>query len=445
LWRLKWSEKVKMVDKQRIKGMVYDKINVYKEQKFEPGNRKWEFYMTLLYMILMLVLALSFFIVTILKVQQYAETKTDLKTYSDYMGVLNDAQYDSVTCPCSDTEIEYGTVAKLDWVPFAFCRQDVGLVDTYNTCKKSKSCRIADPFRFQLLAFFAYLCPVSDTFSKNEVAVFNSRTVSSSNLMTNSSYVQELTFYEGVVEQNVKTQLYTPVEIARALSYVNRPLTPNFVTENSDSQLIYSLDYTNEGCFCKNDYLCTINQTLSYGTFSVGCSNLETYMGLYVSDALLVLKGILDTKYIDANLSPEERNSTIEESIGYGFIHKWRNDISQSHAKYWKKCAPKTCKTVQSKRTPFSDALTAALAVLGGAATGVKIVVGLVYTVLRKIYKIPEIDEVQATDAGEEKKGPYPSTDKPATTDDGRPTVTQSAGVSVAPVETNAGPYPSQH
>eukprot|EP00475_Leptophrys_vorax_P012080 TRINITY_DN1851_c0_g1_i1.p1 TRINITY_DN1851_c0_g1~~TRINITY_DN1851_c0_g1_i1.p1 ORF type:complete len:435 (+),score=120.09 TRINITY_DN1851_c0_g1_i1:115-1419(+) len=429
-----------MVDKQKIKGMVYDKINVFKEQKFEPGNRRWEFYMTLLYMICMLALALGFFISSLLTVIQKATTvDVSAYSYSAIVALQEDSRYDSVTCPCSDTQIEYGNVAKMDWVPFAFCRPDVDLVSTYNNCKKIKTCRVADPFRFQLLAFFAYLCPVADTFAKNEVAIFNSRTVSSTNFMTKKSFVDELTFYEGVVEQNVKTQLYTPVEIARALSYVNRPLNPNFVTErSSDSALIYDTSYTAEACFCKSDYLCSITKTLTYGTFTVGCSNLETYMGLLTNQAVPILKGILDTKWIDQNLSPEENYSTIEVALTTGLVHKWRNDIAASHPKYYKQCAPKSCKTVESTRTPFADALTAALAVLGGAATGVKIVVGLVYTALKKIYKIPEVDEVVpagtteggTTDKDEYKKSPPLHTGS-------------SRDVQVAAIETNSGgPYP---
>jgi hypothetical protein len=250
-----------------------------------------------------------------------------------------------------------------------------------------------------------------------------------------------LSFYESVVEQNVKNQLYTPVEIARALSYVNRPLNPNFVAERaSDSALIYDTDYTSEACFCNSDYLCTISKTLSYGTYTVGCSNLETYMSLRTSDAVPILKGILDTKYIDQNLSPDENSSSVEVSLSNGLVHRWRNDIAASHPKYYKQCAPKSCKTVQSTRTPFNDALTAALAVLGGAATGVKIVVGLVYTTLKKIYKIPEVDEVapagtagDTTDKDEAKSSP------PLATTSSREVQVVAVGVT----SNNNNPYPS--
>lgn len=44
---------------------IYEKVNVFKEQKYAPGNRKWEFYMTIIYLITMLTGALVMFLVTL--------------------------------------------------------------------------------------------------------------------------------------------------------------------------------------------------------------------------------------------------------------------------------------------------------------------------------------------------------------------------------------------
>jgi hypothetical protein len=412
-----------------VKAFVYEKVNVYKEQRFEPGNRRWEFYMTILYMVFMLILALGFFIAALVKTVQTSETLKDDKiaTYNLTMAIINNPKYDSVTCPCTSPKIAYGDISKLDWISYPLCLKGTDLEGFYTQCKASKTCRTGQAFKFQLLSFLYYLCPVSDSFANNEVNIYKSRTVSSSSLMSVKSFVDELSFYENVVQENVRSQLSTPISISRALSYVNRPLNPNFVVESvSGGPLKYNPDYTTKQCFCDKDYLCEVQSTSSY---QLKCSNLETYMELNTNQSLGLLGDFLDIKPIQSLLTPDQLNQTLQQAVESGLIFRWRNDINKSHERYWKSCKPEQCKVVYSQKTPFTDAFTAALAVLGGAATGIKILVGLIYSVLRKVYKIPEVDAMETNGA----PAGGPKETEMATSTNGNPTVKEVP-------ETN-GPY----
>eukprot|EP00475_Leptophrys_vorax_P031776 TRINITY_DN4838_c0_g1_i1.p1 TRINITY_DN4838_c0_g1~~TRINITY_DN4838_c0_g1_i1.p1 ORF type:complete len:400 (+),score=109.33 TRINITY_DN4838_c0_g1_i1:107-1306(+) len=367
-------------------GKVYHTVNVFKEEEMLSDNFQKEVRMSFIYLFLTVVTCLTLFIWKMAQPPSQVATTMTNPAYTDVLSLDNReaaGSISSLSCPCQQTQISFGSIVKLDWVPFAFCRSDVGLVNTYNTCKQNKICRTADPFRFNLLALFAFLCPVANDFATKEVAIFKNRNVPTTDAMSNASLYQTLSFYEQVVEQNVKVQLSTPITIQRALSYVDRPLTPIYsvVSASDGAALIYNSTFKDNACFCNLDYLCTIPYTYAANvTFDQGCNYLETYLSLTVTEALNIVKTLIDTKPIESKLSASEKSQTVQDVISNGMVHQWRNDIAVSHKRYINNyCKPASCKFVQSQSNSdiFKAAVTQVLAVVGGATTGIKIIVSL--------------------------------------------------------------------
>jgi hypothetical protein len=315
---------------------------------------------------------------------------------------------DSLSCPCSQSSIEYSTFLSLSTRYHQVCSSDFILSDWWNLIAS----RGTEPFllfdqpllsnHFRMLSSF---CTLSQQTVNNSINSLISNTFVSIQAISRSSFDNQI---QSIIDLLIHQ---TPIEFFHTLEYIIDTFRSNQLehlflsswmlnyTTASENHIVATnpLSYNNNTCICATSMSSTCFWPMTFQLFNTtniilpglvgGClpvdglsqSTLEClFDSVCINTLLLLINSTTSYSIPDAlneNLttrypSPTTKVGTLIKEL---FIEDWLNVTNYSA--YYETCSPRACYYVKTKSNTFLYTLTFLLGLHGGLTISIQFLV----------------------------------------------------------------------
>ncbi len=372
---------------------------------------------TRVYFILFIIAFIIILVFTSLSYETQSNT-VKLPSESTFQTLYEQHSTDSLSCPCSQSSIPYGTFLSLSVTYHQVCSSDF-ILSYWWTLIASRG---DQPFllldqpllsnHFRMLSSF---CTLSQQTVNNSINTFISNAFISIETLTRNAFENQIqSTLNSVIEQ-------TPMTFIQTLEYISDTFRSNqlehlflsnwmlsFTTATENYILAtYPLSYNNDTCTCATSmsvpcwwplvFILSNETNITLPGFVGGCLPIDglrqsTLECLFDSVCLSTFQLLINST--TAMPIPDPLNTSINSRFPYSttkigtiidqlFVEEWFN--TTNYSAYYELCAPRACYYTYTTRDDILYKITSILGLYGGTTISLRFVVGYAFRILNRI------------------------------------------------------------